>query len=148
MKLLNHRASLFLLAVAAASLFGGCSQNGPQRAPIKGKITVGGAPLASGQILFVPQSPLEGPATSATVVNGEYTLPKAKGPIVGVNRVELQADLNLGFPIDDEQAFVARQGAPLPRSPIPPGYNSLSTLTYEVKPDVENVFDFHVPPGR
>jgi hypothetical protein len=139
---------LLPLAAVAALLITGCSKAGPQRAPIKGKITVGGAPLASGQILFVPQPPLEGPATTAAIVNGEYSLPKDRGPIVGTNRVEVQADLNLGFPIDDEQAFVARQGAPLPPNPIPPTFNRQSTLTHEVKADFENVFELNIPAGR
>jgi hypothetical protein len=42
---------------------------------------------------------------------------------------------------------VARKGAPLPRNPIPPSFNTQSTLTYEVKVD-ENEFNVTVPPSR
>src|SRR5437870_5452155 len=66
---------------------GGCGDSGPQRAPIKGKITIAGQPLAAGQILFVPIAPTVGPATSAAIKNGEFALKKNQGPIVGTHRV-------------------------------------------------------------
>ncbi len=126
----------------------GCGPSGPERAPIKGRITLGSAPLAAGQILFVPQAPTAGPTTSAAIKNGEYSLTKEQGPIVGTHRIEVEADLPLGFPIDDDVAFAQRNGRPLPTNPVPRQYNRESTLTFEVKPKIENVFELHVPAAR
>jgi hypothetical protein len=123
----------------------GCGEAGPARAPIQGKITVGGKPLAAGHILFTPVAPTKGPAASARITAGEYKLDKADGPIVGQNRVEVEGDLNLGFAIDDEAAYAKRGGRPLPPNPIPPAFNSQSTLTVEVKPGETNAFDVVIP---
>lgn len=139
-----------LLAVCIAAMLAmsaGCGDSGPQRAPIKGKITVAGQPLAAGQILFVPVAPT-GPSTSAAIKNGEYELKQETGPIVGTHRVEVEAELPLGFAIDDDVAFAARQGKPLPPNPIPLQYNRQSTLTTEVKAGVENEFTLDVPAKR
>jgi hypothetical protein len=132
-------------AVLAAVAIAGCGNSGPARAPIQGKITLGSQPLAAGRILFAPLAPNQGPAASARIINGEYRLPKAEGPVVGQNRVEVEADLNLGFAIDDEAAFAKRGGKPLPPNPIPPAFNTQSTLTVEVKAGEENKFDVLIP---
>lgn len=140
---------LLVLGISATLILNaGCGDSGPQRAPIKGKITVAGQPLAAGQILFVPIAPTIGPSTSAAIKNGEYELKKQQGPIVGMHRVEVEAELPLGFAIDDDVAFAARQGKPLPPNPIPLQYNRHSTLTTEVKAGVENEFTLDVPGKR
>jgi hypothetical protein len=118
------------------------------RAPIQGKVTFEGQPLVAGRILFTPVAPNAGPATSAVVSGGEYTIPVNEGPVVGRNRVEIEARLNLGFAIDDEAAFARRGGKPLPPNPIPPQFNRESQLVAEVKPDGENTFNVDVPKSR
>jgi len=126
-------------------LVAGCSSEGDGRAPIAGEVSVGGQPLASGRILFVPIAPNEGPTASAAIVNGKYELDQANGPIVGGNRVEIEADL--GVAIDDEAA-VAKLGGRLPPQPIPPQYNRQSQLVFEVLEDQTNQYDIAVPGGR
>ncbi len=79
----------------------GCGQTGPVRAPIQGKVTVGGQPLTAGRILFTPVAPNQGPAASARIEAGQYNLDAQEGPVVGPNRVEVEADLKLGFALDD-----------------------------------------------
>jgi hypothetical protein len=138
------RNALVMFAVAAA----GCGNAGPVRAPIRGKVTVGGQPLAAGRILFTPIAPNQGPATSAVITAGEYKIPKDEGPVVGNNRVEVEADLNLGFAIDDEAAFAKRGGKPLPPNAIPPQFNRESQFVVEVKVGEENSYDVTVPQGR
>jgi hypothetical protein len=133
-------APLLVLPLVAA----GCGESGPPRAPIAGRVTIGGAPLAAGRILFLPQAPTEGPAASAMVVDGEYNLTESDGPVVGSHRVEVEADLPLGFALDDEAAFAKAKGK-LPRQPIPAKYNRQSTLTADVKPEADNQFDVHIP---
>jgi hypothetical protein len=137
--------TVFALVLLAA--FVGCGASGPPRAPIQGAVTVAGQPLAAGRIVFVPVTPNEGPATTARIVNGKYELPHREGPVVGTNRVEVAADVNLGFALDDEQAF-AKYGRRMPPNPIPPQYNQQSQLVVEVAEDTENTFNVAVPVTR
>jgi hypothetical protein len=145
----SPRAAVLALGISVM-LWGliGCGDTGPERAPIKGKITVGGRPLPSGQILFVPIAPTVGPSASAAIKNGEYAMKKDAGPIIGTHRVEVEADLPLGFAIDDDVAFAQRQGKPLPPNPIPKQFNRQSTLTFEIKAKIENDFSLDVPATR
>jgi hypothetical protein len=137
-------AFLSLLAVALA----GCSESGPARAPIQGRVTLGGKPLTGGRIVFTPSAPNQGPATSARIVNGEYALPLDEGPIVGKNRIQIEADLDLGFALDDEQAFARRGGKPLPPNPVPPEFNVRSTIVVDVIAGEENSYDVTIPQPR
>jgi hypothetical protein len=130
--------------LAAAISFTGCGESGPPRAPIAGSVTVGGAPLKAGRILFLPQAPTEGPAVSARVVDGKYSLTDDDGPIAGSHRVEVESDLPISFDLDDEAAFARLKGK-LPRQPVPSKFNRESTLSVDVKLDVENRFDVAIP---
>ena len=87
------------------------------------------------------------PTVSAVIQEGTYELPRDEGPAVGNNRVKVEAVLDLGFPIDDERAFAQRQGAPLPRNPIPPRFNTESTLSVQIAAG-ENAYDIHIPAPR
>lgn len=137
-----------IVVLSLLAVFAGCGQSGPERAPIKGRITVAGAPLAAGQILFVPIAPTTGPATTAAIKNGEFSLEQENGPVVGTHRVEVEADLQLGFPLDDDVAFAQRRAAPLPPNPIPQRYNRQSTLPCEIKANEQNTFTLDVPARR
>jgi hypothetical protein len=130
------------LAVALAS---GCGQTGLPRGAVKGRVTIGDKPLASGRVLFLPQSPSPGPVVSAAVTGGQFELSRSDGPIAGVHRVEVEANLDLGFAIDDELAFARRGGGPLPSNPVPPEFNRRSQLTLEVKPGEQHTFDIALP---
>jgi len=143
-----YRFTLLVLLTPLLAAAPGCGKSGPVRAPIQGKITFGGQPLAKGRILFTPIAPNQGPATSAMVAAGEYSIPQNEGPVVGKNRVEVEADLNLGFALDDEAAFAKRGGKPLPPNPIPPQFNRESQLVVEVKRGEENTYDVAVPAAR
>jgi hypothetical protein len=143
------RIALSLVALSALALAlvcsTGCGGDGLPRAPIAGQVTIGGQPLASGRILFMPLAPNEGPTVSAPIVAGEYALSRTQGPIAGQNRVEVEANLDLGFAIDDEAAFARRGGRPLPPNPVPAEFNRNSKLTVEVKPGEENTYNVTIP---
>jgi len=140
-QLLAFTGALLALALAIVSSIG-CGQAGVPRGGVQGRVTIGGKPLARGRVLFLPAS---GPTVSAAVVNGEYQLPRREGPVAGANRVEVEADLDLGFAIDDEAAFARLGGRPLPPSPIPPEFNRRSQLGLEIEAGVEHTFDIAVP---
>ncbi|MDX1947834.1 MAG: hypothetical protein SFU86_20720 [Pirellulaceae bacterium] len=138
------------LGVLIVSLcLAGCGSSGAPRGPITGQVTVGGQPLKSGRILFLPLAPNQGPTASAMIVDGQYNLSDLDGPVAGPNRVELEGDpaAILGFALDDEEAFAKRGGRPLPPDPIPPAFNRQSSLVAEVQADEPNTFDIAVP-GR
>lgn len=140
----GQAAPLFGMALLLL-LAAGCSESGPPRAGIAGQVVVGGKPLAAGRILFLPMAPTEGPAASAGIVNGEYRLTAEEGPAVGRNRVEVEADLPLGFAIDDEQAYARRGGKRLPPQPISAQYNRNSQLVAQVEKVDQNRFDVTIP---
>jgi hypothetical protein len=141
--------ALPIVACSAFAAFvlpaGGCGGSGPPRAAIHGRVTIADQPLAGGQIVFIPISPTTGPTVSAAIVNGEYKLDRRKGPVVGLNRVEVRGDRPLGFPVDDEQAFAQRGGAPLPPDPVPATYNTNSQLSFDVKSGEDNVYNVPIP---
>jgi hypothetical protein len=141
----RHWAAPAIAGLLLISTMIGCGSSGPPRAAIHGRVTAGGQPLAAGRIIFIPFAPNEGPAASARIVNGEYTLSDDDGPVVGANRVQIEADLNLGFELDDEAAFAQRGGMPLPPQPIPAEFNTQSTRTVEVKAGEDNSYDVMVP---
>jgi hypothetical protein len=147
MKNSKHAIQQGFVLVAAIAVIAsvGCSGASEGRAPIAGEVSVGGQPLASGRILFVPIAPNKGPAASAAVVDGRYEIDGDEGPVIGLNRVEIEADL--GVALDDEEA-IARLGGRLPPQPIPPQYNRNSTLSVEVLADTTNNYDIAVPGGR
>ncbi|MCC7422065.1 MAG: alpha/beta hydrolase [Planctomycetaceae bacterium] len=58
------------------------------RAPVKGRVTLDGAPIKWAQIRFVPASK-SAPIAFAPVRNGAYSLDAAHGPVVGTNSVEV-----------------------------------------------------------
>ena len=134
------------LALGLAATVAGCGESGPPRASIAGKVTVGGEPLKAGRILFTPLAPTEGPATTATIVDGSYRIERTEGPVVGQNRVVVEASPDMGFPLDDEETY-ARQvaGHPLPPSPVPPEFGRNSQLTVQVKAGEDNIFDVPIP---
>ncbi len=144
------RTNRCAVGTAALSLglvvLAGCGPgDGLTRGPIKGRVTVGGQPLAKGRVLFLPVAPNTGPTVSAPIVGGDYQLPRREGPVVGKNRVEVEAELDLGFAIDDEAAFAQRGGWPLPPNSVPPEFNRNSQLVIEIKPGEENALDIAVP---
>jgi hypothetical protein len=141
---MNIKLFLTLPLLLVSLMLAGCGRSGPTRAPITGNITIGGAPLKGGRILFLPQAPAEGPAASARIADGKYELPDSVGPVVGSNRVEIEADLPISFEIDDEAAFAKTKGK-LPPQPIPQKFNRESTLSIVVKADSENRFDLDIP---
>jgi hypothetical protein len=141
----RHWAAPAIAALLLISTTIGCGSSGTPRAAIHGRVTAGGQPLAAGRIVFTPTHPNKGPATTARIVNGDYQLSAKDGPVVGANRVQIEADLHLGFALDDEAAFAARGGVPLPPQPIPAEFNTKSTQTVQVTAGEDNSYDVTVP---
>lgn len=137
--------SLHWVLLFALYALAGCGPTGPARSAVKGSVAIGGQPLAAGRIIFTPVSPNKGPVATARIIAGKYHAAKADGPVIGKNRVEVEADLNLGFALDDEEAFSRRGSGPLPQSPIPSDFNSTAQLSVEIRPGETNQYDVPIP---
>jgi hypothetical protein len=146
--MMHTRYSALIVLVFAATFVGCGGKPALPRGAVQGQVTVAGQPLAAGRILFIPIAPTTGPTVSAPVINGRYTLTQEQGPIAGDQRVEVEAELNLGFAFDDELAFAQRGGQPLPPNPIPPEFNRQSKLTTRITESSPNTFDIAVPTAR
>jgi hypothetical protein len=113
-------------------------------------VQVGGAPLKIGVIRFIPVEPTKGPAAAAAIRDGRFRLSRAEGPVVGKQRVEIQAGLEedpVADAGDAEAARVVYFKEHVPRRPdvlIPAIYNKNSTLEVVVAADLDNTFEFQL----
>jgi len=122
----------------------GCGSREPEFGAVKGRVTVGDKPLARGRILFLPVGPSTGATVSAVIRDGEYSIPLSERLVVGESRIEVDGAPDLGFELDDEEAFAKRGGAPMPPNPIPKEFNRKSILRAPVKPG-ENILNVAIP---
>ena len=135
------RCGLIGLAFAAAGCGGGGDDG---RRTVYGKVTLDGAPLPRGEIVFDPLP--NGGATVSTggvVVDGAYTIDGENGPTPGKYRVSIQsgggetsvADEAPGMPPPIKKAKA---------DPIPERYNTKSELTAVVEPSGSTKSDFEL----
>jgi hypothetical protein len=121
----------------------GCGKSdGLDRAAVAGKVTLDGAPVATGTIVFYPTGDTKGPTTGGNIEDGQYSISLAKGPIVGRNRVEIRATRTTGRKV---QAPMAERGVLTDEivEAVPARYNSSSTLKHEIKSG-DNTLDFNL----
>jgi hypothetical protein len=122
------RLGLGLLWLFAA---GGCA-GGDKRAAISGRVTLDGQALEAGSISFQPIEGTQGPSAGAVIAKGSFDIPRARGPMAGVYRVEIHAPRQTGKKI--------AAGSPAPPGTmvdevveaVPARYNIQSTLRSEV----------------
>ena len=114
--------------VLLVAVFSGCGQSGPDVAPVSGRITLDGRPLASADVAFQPDG-AQRASSGRTDADGRYELMFKRGQpgaLVGQHTVRIS---------------VSRE---IVRNPpqIPARYDTQSELRREVKVGEENVFDF------
>jgi hypothetical protein len=124
---------------------GGCGSS--NRGAVKGKVTVNGEPLQEGQLAFVPLDPSLGPSAGAGIINGEYKIDAAKGPLAGQYKVQINAFRKTGQKtwdgMGDEQAPASKKNfVEEVEAFIPPKYNTASELRATIKAGEVNVYDF------
>ena len=132
LNMLRHSIVLMLLALALCHA--GCGGDaGPKRIAVTGTVTLDDSPLIAGQIRLIPKEPSTGPGVMAEIAGGIFVFTDQTGPVVGEHRVEIEESGFCDFAIDDEAAFAASMvktgKSPIAKNPIPPTYNSASTLT-------------------
>lgn len=131
---LAHVLSLSML-FAAFVLATGCSKQDPNRGEVVGVVTVDGQPAASGAVAF---SPVDGqsPSSGGKIVNGEYSVKASTGTVKVAIRVPRVVGERKLYNTPDSPV------QPLMEETLPPEYNDRTTLTFDVKPGVnEQNFD-------
>jgi hypothetical protein len=99
-------------------LLTGCEQTGPEVAPVKGRVTLDGRPLANAVVQFQPDEGKR-PSGGGTDENGDYQVYYKRGMSgarVGQHTVRILAQVEPQAPV------------------IPDRYNKQSELRAEVKP--------------
>jgi len=135
----GRTAAIFCWAILPPVLLAGCG--GPSVAPVSGRVTVAGQPVAKGSLIFMPNQDkgTSGKAATGDIQpDGTYTLStfsEKDGAIVGHHRVVIT-----GRSLEDDE------GTP-PNTEIPPRYGNVrqSGLTAEVK-SAGNTIDFDLEP--
>lgn len=122
----------------------GCNGDGDQRPRerVSGTVTLDGAPLAAGDITFMPADPASSSTAAAgKVVNGAYDIPHAEGPMPGPYRVSISS-VEETAPPNAAKAQPGDGDAPILKERLPATYNKDTTLKADVAKGGKNVFDF------
>jgi hypothetical protein len=144
----------FALMLAIGALFG-CGSRPPDpfnRAAVAGEVTLDGAALADGDILFIPLS--GGTMAGGKIKGGKYKLARHEGPSVGPNRVEIRSVQPTGRIIESN---VTPEGDGAPgdgkvmehKELVPRRFNNESELKVEVQKGADNSANFRLesPPA-
>ena len=138
------RLACFAGLALCCLILAGCGPKGPVRHEISGKVTLRNEPIDEGIIDFHPLDE-QGTKSGATIMNGEYEIPKDKGLFPGRYRVTIIAgDGTSGGGLADPNSPKKRSRTP-GKERVPPQYNEKSDLVREVKADEANTFNFAIP---
>lgn len=146
----SSRITSLLLIGCVLIAVAGCGRSGPRRVALQGEVKVGGTPLKGGRITFLPTEETKGPAAVATVTEGKFQFTSRTGPVVGKNKVQIEALIDPGFALDDENAYAkaaeekGEGEAVLPRQPITSDYNERTELLVEVSTGGPRSLEFQV----
>jgi hypothetical protein len=140
--LVDTKTACVLVACLIFTTCLSCGKKGPRRAAVSGHVNLDGQPISEGVIQFLPVEGTIGPEAGGVIGNGQYNIPREKGPVVGKNRVELRASKKTGRKIQDP---TGRPGVLTDeyKEVFPPDANTNSTLVREIK-DKPNVIDFEI----
>jgi hypothetical protein len=133
------RNALILLACAGLLVAdGGCQPaDGPARIAVFGTVTSESGDPVSGMISFLPDAGTEGPAATASLIDGVYEFDTQNGPVAGQYRVLVVmqfSDQNFKGAAELEAKGATPAGA----------HDAEWSFTAEVSPD-DVEFDFQVP---
>jgi len=130
-----------VLASTLFLMFCGCDGGGSDgRRAVSGTVTFQGQPLKTGSIEF--SSP-EGERGGASIVDGAYSIPAAKGLLPGVYtaRVSSVVSSQPAPAMPGESAAIEKAN----KDQIPAEFNTQSKLTYEVGPGKPAEFHVTIP---
>jgi hypothetical protein len=136
-------AAVGVIVIAAVALIG-CSDGRLELAPVSGRVTVAGEPLAAGKIVFQPEA---GRASFGRIEGGRIlevtTYAQGDGVPVGKQRdaVVPEVDENVAMTNPVEYARIMKEGS------IPSRYHQAATsgLTAEIMRGQANELEFDIP---
>ncbi len=138
MKFAHRLATMTTLLIAPL----GCGTAAdPGREPVAGTVTLDGQPLPDGSLTLVPLG--AGPAVGATILDGNFAIPRPDGPIPGSYRVEILSIRATGRTIPDPEGPRGTTVAER-KNVVPDRFGSRSELRAEVAPDGANSFRFAI----
>jgi len=139
----GRTSGLILLIVPFVA---GCGRpSGPQRAAVRGKVSLDQAPLKAGVIRFTPK---KGPVALTRIEDGRYELNSADGPVLGTNSIEIVpgvTDNPLAGATDIKTAWAEYARSAASRAPeivVLKKYKRNSPLKVDVTAKGNNTFDF------
>lgn len=134
---------VFTVCLLISLSMSGCSRRnyeGPERFPLKGKVTVDGVPIDYGTISFLPPAGTdkENRVSGGPIVSGLYDITEAQGANKATYRVEIRWQKPTGKKVReiDSSEMVDQRAEGLPAK-----YHSESTLSVDV-PSPDNTYDF------
>lgn len=129
-----------VLALAAS----GCGLvnggDGITREAVVGTVELGGKPLTSATIVFLPNNPNAPEVSSALIRDGKFSIPKENGPTAGRHEVRISA-VAVGQVNHDAAPGMPSKSA---RETLPEKYNSASVLIAEIETGQPNEFVFRL----
>ena len=143
-----YRVSTIVLLLVGA----GCGGKTDEwnRAAVRGRIMLGGQPLQSGTITFFPIGGTKGPAAGGEIVDGEYSIEAAQGPVVGLNRIEIRSVQKTGrmvrspAAVEADGPYVEGRMVEEFADVVPKRYNTYSELEREVQGEIVNEFNWEL----
>src|SRR5688572_4283588 len=143
-----HYRSVIMIRFVSALITGitlttaGCGKNPHRLAPVSGKVTMDGNPLANATVAFLPDTkPGAMPSPTSrgeTDQNGRYTLTSSEdkpGAVVGMSKVRISTMKSTG-------GSEGEGGALLARETVPERYNARTELTFDVPEEGTEAADF------
>ena len=106
-------------------------------------MSLDGQSIGEGVIQFLPVEGTVGPEAGGVISNGQYDIPKQRGPVVGKNRVELRASKKTGRKIQDPTGRPGVQTDEYAEL-FPPEFQHEQSLVREIKEE-PNKLDFDIP---
>jgi len=125
--------------LAALLLAAGCG-GGPERHPVRGTVTLDGAPLPEANVTFIAETEGGPWGIARTDAQGNYTICAGEDEGLPVGKYKVR--------VSTYQDGNPQPDPPIPSVPerVPMEYNRHTTLTREVKPG-ENVFPLELKSG-
>jgi hypothetical protein len=137
-------SGLLGLAVLLATIASGCGPGNPLgRKAVSGTVTLNGAPLAAGSIMFEPQGS-QGALGGAPITDGKFTIATQGGLPPGTYIVRISAAAKGKAVAEGPPASGGGMRGPDPPELIPAEWNAKSQHTITVEEKGDNTFDFPI----
>jgi hypothetical protein len=133
----KFRALSCALAATLCLALAGC---GRSRVPVRGTVSINGAPMDLGMITFVPEDPNQ-TSVGGKVSDGKFSLDATRGPFPGKHRVQIYWAKKTGRKVPNGDGGMQDETA----EGLPAKFNKNSELTATLS-SWSNTVDFNLTP--